>query len=419
MKHQVSLCVFLCCVWTAFSFNIGQLPIGRSNDGRIVCRNEVDGEPLDWFTAYKLPKSRHHPNNDNDFLTTGTAYSMITNKNQQWTLSTLSINDTKSILGQTLAPLYTESSKDDDDIGYVMYNDQADKVTLIKGHTKGVILFDDKTAVWLIHSVPHFPPTKSAGEYLIHPSQCVYGQSMLCMTFNVDDLQKIGLQLLYNYPQVFDHSIPDKLLKSKGSVLDNLVRVVNGDHIKAQPWSNVVSLTTLGGEQLLSFAKTTEFQEDLYAGLVAPTLQSNLLTETWNNGAGTLKSNCSANLSYHVNNIEELSLDFVSPGYKFSVHDDHSKWAVTKSNGGFFGVGLGKSAYSDVRMACIGDINRQEEQFKRGGGTMCFVKNENVWHEYSRIVSDIQECQTVRVHMNRRKWKKVKFNISGEAIVML
>ena len=35
---------------------------------------------------------------------------------------------------------------------------------------------------------------------------------------------------------------------------------------------------------MLSFAKTTEFQEDLYAGLVAPTLQSNLLTETWNNG---------------------------------------------------------------------------------------------------------------------------------------
>ena len=49
MKHQVSLCVFLCCVWTTLSFNIGQLPIGRSNDGRIVCRNEVDGEPLDWL----------------------------------------------------------------------------------------------------------------------------------------------------------------------------------------------------------------------------------------------------------------------------------------------------------------------------------------------------------------------------------
>ena len=137
-------------------------------------------------------------------------------------------------------------------------------------------------------------------------------------------------------------------------------------------------------------------------------------------GAGTLKSNCSANLRYHVNNIEELSLDFVAPGYKFSVHDDHSKWAVTKSNEGFFGVGFGKSAYSDVRIACIGDINRQEEQFKRGGGTMCFVKNENVWREYSRIVQEIQECEKVRLMKDRiHKWKKVKFTISGEAIVML
>lgn len=179
-----------------------------------------------------MPKGTHQLDDydyfDNDYLATGTAYALMTNMQQHWTYSTLSFNDTKSVAGQTLAPIYSPSWTNDN-LGYILYNDQADKVTLIKGHTKGVILFDDNTAVWVVHSVPNFPPKKSAGEYLIHPPQCVFGQSMLCMTFRFDDLEQIGLQLLYNYPQVYDYNIPEKLFKgSKGTVLNNLIKVVNG-----------------------------------------------------------------------------------------------------------------------------------------------------------------------------------------------
>jgi hypothetical protein len=45
-----------------------------------------------------------------------------------------------------------------------------------------------------------------------------------------------------------------------------------------------------------------------------------------------------------------------------------------------------------VKTACIGDINRQEEQFKRSGGTVCFINNENVWAQYHQLVSDIEAC---------------------------
>ena len=94
-----------------------------------------------------------------------------------------------------------------------------------------------------------------------------------------------------------------------------------------------------------------------------------MLTETWNNGAGTLTSNCSQNLQYHVMNIEEVKFDILN--LKFSVHHDHSKWAVTSFSDNVAG--------QKVKIACIGDINRQEEQFKRSGGTVCFLNNENVW----------------------------------------
>ncbi len=93
------------------------------------------------------------------------------------------------------------------------------------------------------------------------------------------------------------------------------------------PWSNLNYFSTSGGEKLLSFAKYTDFGDDLYTALVAPTLEADLYTETWNNGAGTLESNCSNSLNYQVHNIEQIKFD--SFDIRFSVHHDHSKWIVT------------------------------------------------------------------------------------------
>ena len=343
---------------------------------RIVCRNEITGEELDWFTLYKLPKEHiHHDSqnieteNDiknNPYLDLGTAYTFITNKNQnQWQFSSISINDSNSMPGKTMDSFYTS---DDPDLGYVLYNDEADKVSIIKGHTKGIILFNSKSAVWIVHSIPKYPPKKSEKLYSIHSSQCIFGQSMLCMSFNFDQLDPIGRQLLFNFPQIYDYYIPDGLKDNK--ILDNLIRATQGEHVKQQPWFNIEQLSTVNGESLISFAKFTSYQDDLYSGLVAPTLKSSLLTETWNNGAGTLKSNCTQ--EYHVMNIEQLTFDFLS--IKFSVHHDHSKWAVTTLNKAnlfteiFDEENEDKNENDDfhaedVNIACIGDINRQSEQY--------------------------------------------------------
>jgi deoxyribonuclease II len=269
---------------------------------------------------YKLPKFKQTSNLTTSipFIEYGTAYTFLTNESIEWQLSSLNINDTRSFPGKTLDVLYNEN------IGYMLYNDQADKVTLIKGHTKGVILFDNTSAVWISHSIPHFPPPKIAQKYYIQPSQCVYGQSMFCMSLELAELDNIGQQLLYNNPQVYDSFIPDYLKDLK--VLENLVRVIKEDYSSVvAPWYNLNAFRTANGEELLSFAKFTYFGDDLYSGIVASYLQSNLLTETWNNGAGTLSSNCS--IKFQVHNIEEVKFETI--GIHFSVHSDHSKWAVT------------------------------------------------------------------------------------------
>lgn len=102
---------------------------------------------------------------------------------------------------------------------------------------------------------------------------------------------------------------------------------MDGEHTRVAPWSNLNYFKTVGGEKLLSFAKYTSFEDDLYAALVAPYFQTNLYTETWNNGRGTLESNCSAIIKYQVHNIEQLKFNEFE--VRFSVHHDHSKWAVT------------------------------------------------------------------------------------------
>lgn len=104
-----------------------------------------------------------------------------------------------------------------------------------------------------------------------------------------------------------------------------------------------------------------------------------------NNGNGTFPSNCSSKLNYHVMNIEQVEFNFIN--ISFSVHNDHSKWVVTNELDHF------KNDNDISEIACIGDINRQEDQLRRGGGTVCFLNNHNVWNEYHKTVSKFEDCQ--------------------------
>ena len=328
----------------------------------------------------------------------------MSNIQKTWTVSNLSINDSFSFPGRTLKALYDTNL----DIGYILYNDQFDKVSMTNGHTKGIILFDNSTAIWLIHSIPHFPPKQKTGVYAIQPPQTVFGQSMLCLSFSIDQLETIGKQILINYPQIYDYKIPEHF---QSSILDNLIQATQGVHLNEYPFYNIGYLQTLSGEKFISFAKSSGFEDDLYSGIVAETLQSDVLTETWMNGPGNMPSNCTT--KYKVRNIEEIRFDEV--GLRFTTHHDHSKWAVTtseshpKSN-------LWVNGGDGVEIACVGDINRQHDQVVRAGGLVCFMDNQAVWQEFRRIVSEVEPCQKMR--KNLRKTTR-KFKVHGDKDVLI
>lgn len=121
--------------------------------------------------------------------------------------------------------------------------------------------------------------------------------------------------------------------------------------VTTSPFHNIVPMTSLGGVQFLSFAKSTDFNHDLYSQLVAPTLKASLFTETWQNdekGTENLGSTC--NQEYTVEDISNVTMRFVEDNveYPFETLDDHSKYAVGKTE----------------LFVCIGDINRQVNGFK-------------------------------------------------------
>ncbi|RXM92744.1 Deoxyribonuclease-2-alpha [Acipenser ruthenus] len=116
----------------------------------------------------------------------------------------------------------------------------------------------------------------------------------------------------------------------------------------------------------------------LYHSWVAPALGSDLLVQFWPNSAGVLPSNCSP--PQHVLNVQEIGFP---PGAgappPFSSHVDHSKWCVSE--------GEAAGAWT-----CVGDVNRDQGEERRGGGTVC-IDNRLVWKSYRQLVQKYSKCE--------------------------
>ncbi|XP_014476254.1 PREDICTED: plancitoxin-1 isoform X2 [Dinoponera quadriceps] len=341
------------------------------------------------YVLYKLPKM---PESSNPVIRYGLSYLYMTSNtvDKGWQLSLKKISAKNSIPGNTLAPLYNESKAAN--IFWTLYNDHPpDRPINTKyGHAKGVIVANKRLGFWLIHSVPNYPPTPNCGENTIkekvdedsastpgnrseydYPSSGKnYGQSFLCISMDSDQFDLIGEQLIYNQVTVFKKNIPDEYDR----LFPTLADAARQKRIKHPPFANQVLLRSSGSVQFWSFAKSDKWQKELYDDFVAPTLNSDLFTETWLNGRGRLPSDCAGTKVY---NILSISLSEFHIGFKSS--HDHSKWAVAVEN------------KTNQTWTCIGDINRADTQYIRGGGTVCF-NVWNVWENYRSVVNDTEPC---------------------------
>ncbi|XP_071802743.1 plancitoxin-1-like isoform X1 [Asterias amurensis] len=332
-------------------------------DAAITCLDE-GGKPVDWFIVYKLPIIR---NSSSKQVQQGYGYMYMDVRQTALKLSKTGLNTANHAIAHTLQQIY--SNHGSSNVGYLMYSDGLPNSK--KGHTKGDLAFDKSSGFWLVHSTPHFPK-KSSQSYNWPDSAKRYGQSFLCVTFGFDQFEEIGQQLMYNYPWIYDFNIPPELAKN----VPSLVKAAHGNHVTSAPWNRRVPLTSSGGQSFDSFAKFSNYGQDIYSAWLAPFLKSNLLVETWQNGQGK-KMNSSCGGPYNVENIRAMKLG----SEHFRQTKDHSKWAVTAPSGS--------------KWICIGDINRMESQKKRGGGALCF-ENAAAHKNFLDGITDIEKCNLSR-----------------------
>lgn len=238
-----------------------------------------------------------------------------------------------------------------------------------RGHTKGLVLgHQEQGSLWLIHSVPHFPPFPNE-TYSYPHTGLRYGQTAMCVSTPTHSLETMGTQLLYNNPFIYSTNNPAWL-----SSFPSMVKAARGKHVTKAPFFSTTQLTSQAGVLFTSFAKFTKWDKDLYADLVAPSLMVPLAVETWPNGPGKMPSRCQP--PFIVENIDEM--DFVEiEDDDFTTKHDHAKWAISLDS---------KRPY-----VCVGDINRMDTQKKRAGGTLCFL-NSPVWKTFKSAIKKMEEC---------------------------
>ncbi|XP_039591315.1 deoxyribonuclease-2-alpha-like [Polypterus senegalus] len=344
----------LCFVWMALCF-------GPAACAKVTCRSE-NGASVDWFILYKLPKMNK---------SSGLNYLYMDASTNGWLNGKFNINDTQSAVGQTLEPYFTYIERKTEGFGFLLYNDQPPTKSKSLpsssfGHSKGMILLDKTTGIWLTHSTPQFPGGSRAAFW---PKNGVdFGQTFLCVTYPYNLFKDIAIQLQYIHPFTFNYDLP------KTFPLELRCVAQRECYPKTAPWSRQLKMMSAGGNTFVSFVKYLQFKDDLYSGLLVEPLGDDLFAKGWGRLHSPLPSNCS--MKHNVYNIITVNLPKVTP---FKTTFDHSKWCVTKG-------ASGRDPWT-----CIADLNREKGQMLRGGGAVC-TSDPVVWKTFRKMVGEFEKC---------------------------
>ncbi|KJE89001.1 deoxyribonuclease II family protein [Capsaspora owczarzaki ATCC 30864] len=346
------MAVLLCAISNTASVSAG-----------VSCLNE-SGQPVDWFIMLKLPVNS---SSSNTFMKTGNAYAYMDSTISSFKLSSIGLNDnTHGAAALTLQQFYNAGA----DVSHVFYDDESpdNKTHDSNGHTKGVVGLDDSAGLWMVHSVPRYPPYQASG-YSYPDYATTFGQSFFCMSLSLSTLQTVSQQMQLNHPYVFE----SKLTTATSQKVPALAGIVNGVHVSVSA-SNITAFQTLGGVPLTAFSKTSTWNQDLYMDLVQPYYKQSMLIETWTNGINPLPSECTPKFPYNSMNVAVVEF---AGGYEYTRSRDHSKWAISQN--------------ANENVVCIGDINRQASMATRAGGTVCIV-NKTIWTAFNSLIVAVDPC---------------------------
>uniref|UniRef100_A0A5K3G1M9 Deoxyribonuclease II n=1 Tax=Mesocestoides corti TaxID=53468 RepID=A0A5K3G1M9_MESCO len=224
----------------------------------------------------------------------GYSYAYITPNLPDWRLSS---NDLRKdgFLKNTFDQIYNNTN---DSLVFGVYNDEMPlNVTWLFdiwfGHMKGLFaFFENSQGFWLIHSVPKLSMKSDA---FIYPETGKhYAQHFLCVSLGYSALATIADHLTISRPRIQAYKLPESVEKSLPALKD----IFEHRYRRGINQTLITSLNSTDGSlDLRLFSKSHKFNHDLYTDLVAPNLESSLLTETWRHTRSNLPSNCTQNYS--------------------------------------------------------------------------------------------------------------------------
>lgn len=326
----------------------------------IYCYND-DNKKVDWWIILKVPYIKD--------ISTGYEYFYYDNNtlDKIFTLHNGSLNDTINPLYFTLKQL--NDNYGDKNIGYYLYNDEPypNSITYLYpllvydytyGHTKGVVQFDKNGGYFLTHSVPRFPQTPNL-KYYYPENEIEYGQSMMCLSIGIDQIDIIGKQLRYTKPNIFSYNLPNEYNLPETKLMINKIWYV-------YPMTSIDTFITINKLNITSVTKTWNTGLDLYEDIVAEALNNDLYVESWQR-EGKLPNYEKPCYKYEIINVMNIKFDDT---YTYTSTKDHSKYAISENN----------------NIVCISDMNRDTGQRVRGGGCICF-QHDNLHNSFRNIIS--------------------------------
>lgn len=231
-----------------------------------------------------------------------------------------------------------------------------------KAHSKGVMGYTSSTGFLLRHSVPRFPPHKHTGYQGLPDNERIYGQTFICTSVSLSELNRIAGQYLVMDAQIYDHVTP-----SYANSYNNLTRFAEGKYVH-NDGPQAINFKTVNGVAFWDIAKSKACDCEMW-DKVSLHYGTGMNVLSW--GRPLEPSSCPPRAKYPVLNVIDINWGSIS----YKETDEHSKWGVTQ----------------DGHSLCIGDINRMESQKKRGGGATCFSQ-PSVASSFNHLITGLEKC---------------------------
>ncbi|KHJ45117.1 deoxyribonuclease II [Trichuris suis] len=228
------------------------------------CRAQRPEDNLDWFILYKLPKR------SDDGLYNGKGFVFIDSSkpNLFWTPSKVSIDRKDQMLYTTLNLYFGASEKEKHNSLALFYSDYPPyfRTKIPKQNGKGIILAQGgKSALWIVHSIPHFPSYQYSWPKLADPD----AHMAICLSIPIEHVGKVTRQLVYQDPVIFFQNVPEVWRTKDVKVLLRDKKKTNEPFLK-----ELSSISTIGGTKLLVVSRLATGKSDFYADELAPKAKS-------------------------------------------------------------------------------------------------------------------------------------------------